>query len=140
MKPDMGSIEVATGATVSLLSLGLGFNQQLTGRDNVILSSMFNGYSRKEAKDLAKKIKEFSELGEFFEQPVRTYSSGMRSRLGFSAGLITKVDVLLIDEVLAVGDKEFKQKAEAAMLEHIGGNDQTVLFVSHSERQIKKSM
>ena len=98
---------------------------------------MFNGYSKKEAISLAEDIRDFSELGDFFEQPVRTYSSGMRSRLGFSAGVITEVDILMIDEVLAVGDKNFKKKAEKAMMEKIF-SDQTVLFVSHSEKQINR--
>lgn len=137
LAPDSGSVSLPPNTTRSLLSLGLGFNNELTGRDNVILSSMFNGYSKKESILIADDIRDFSELGDFFEQPVRTYSSGMRSRLGFSAGLITKVDILMIDEVLAVGDKHFKAKAEKAMLEKIS-SDQTVLFVSHNEKQIKQ--
>jgi len=136
--PDSGSVWMPKGTTRSLLTLGVGFNGELTGRDNVILSSMFNGYNKKQSIDLAEQIKAFSELGNFFEQPVRTYSSGMRAKLGFSAGMITKVDILMIDEVLAVGDKQFRQKAEKAMLEHIGGGDQTVLFVSHAPGQVKK--
>ena len=138
MEPDTGTVWMPKGTTRSLLTLGLGFNGELTGRDNVILSSMFNGYSKKEAIKLAELIKNFSELGDFFEQPVRTYSSGMRAKLGFSAGMITKVDILMIDEVLAVGDKNFRQKAEKAMSEHIAGGKQTVLFVSHAPGQIKK--
>lgn len=138
LAPDSGHVIMPPGTTRALLSLGLGFNNQLTGRDNVVLSSMFNGFSKKDAIKKANEIKDFSELGKFFEQPVRTYSSGMRSKLGFSAGLITKVDILMIDEVLSVGDKDFREKAEKAMLEHIGGQNQTVLFVSHSEKQINR--
>lgn len=136
--PDSGEIWTPKGTTTSLLSLGLGFSGELTGRDNVILSSMFNGYSKERAIEVAEEIKDFCQLGDFFEQPVRTYSSGMRAKLGFSAGIITHVDLLMIDEVLAVGDKNFRAKAEKAMLEKIGGSEQTVLFVSHSEKQVRR--
>ena len=137
LTPDSGSVYLEKGLRISLLSLGLGFNGNLTGRDNAILSCMLNGYSKRESIELLDEIKEFSELGEFFEQPVRTYSSGMKSRLGFATGVLADVDILLIDEVLSVGDKTFKQKAEKTMLEKIHGNN-TVLFVSHSEQQMKR--
>lgn len=137
-QPDTGEVVTSPGTTRSLLTLGLGFNNELSGRDNVILSSMFNGYTKKDAIRAAEGIKEFSGLGRFFEQPVRTYSSGMRSKLGFSAGIVTHVDILMVDEVLAVGDKEFREKAEQAMLEKIGGSGQTVVFVSHSEQQVRR--
>ncbi|MEZ9405858.1 ABC transporter ATP-binding protein [Vibrio sp. 10N.286.48.F5] len=137
-KPDSGRVWVPPGTTRSLLTLGLGFNGDLSGRDNAILSCMFNGFSKTESIELSKEIHAFSELGDFFEQPVRTYSSGMRSKLGFSTGIVSHVDILLIDEVLSVGDKGFKAKAENAMMDKIGGKDQTVLFVSHSEKQIER--
>ncbi|CAH7429287.1 Teichoic acids export ATP-binding protein TagH [Vibrio chagasii] len=137
-KPDSGRVWVPPGTTRSLLTLGLGFNGDLSGRDNAILSCMFNGFSKSESIELSKEIQIFSELGDFFEQPVRTYSSGMRSKLGFSTGIVSHVDILLIDEILSVGDKGFKAKAERAMMDKIGGKNQTVLFVSHSERQIEK--
>lgn len=137
LEPQKGKVIISNGVSRSLLSLGLGFNNELTGRDNVILSSMFNDVTKKQAIGFADEVKAFSELGEYFEQPVKTYSSGMRSRLGFATGIITKVDILLIDEVLAVGDKKFRQKAEAAMMEKIA-SQQTVIFVSHSERQINR--
>lgn len=138
LEPDSGQVWLKPDTTRSLLSLGLGFRNDLSGRDNVILSSMFNGYSKAESKIIADEVKNLSELEEFFEQPVHTYSSGMRAKLGFFSGLVAKVDLLLIDEVLAVGDKNFRKKAEKAMLEHIGGDNQTVIFVSHSESQISR--
>lgn len=120
-----------------LLTLGLGFDTNLSGRDNAILSVMLQGGTRKEAGALIEDIKQFSELGEFFERPVKTYSSGMRSRLGFSTAMKTEVDLLLIDETLAVGDRQFKKKAEKAMMEKIN-SEQTVVFVSHSGSQVSK--
>ncbi|MFB1037393.1 MAG: ATP-binding cassette domain-containing protein [Sinobacterium sp.] len=136
LQPDEGRIVVAPNITRSLLSLGLGFNSQLTGEDNALISCMLNGYSKKDAKLLSKKIEDFSELGKFYTQPVKTYSSGMKSRLGFSTAILSKVDVLLIDEVLSVGDIAFKAKAQNTLLEKIN-SDLTVVFVSHSDQQIK---
>lgn len=136
-KPDVGLVEIDKLTTRSLLSLGLGFNNQLSGRDNALISCMLEGYNKAQAKELLEEIKVFSELGEFFEQPVKSYSSGMRARLGFATGLKIKVDLLLIDEVLSVGDANFKNKAEAALLEKMKG-EQTVVFVSHSAAQVKK--
>ncbi|USE00340.1 ABC transporter ATP-binding protein [Vibrio sp. SCSIO 43133] len=138
MEPDSGSVWMPTGTTRSLLSIGLGFNNELTGRDNAILSCMFNGISMKDAEEIADNIKEFSELGDFFEQPIKTYSSGMKSRLGFSAGIISEVDLLMIDEVLAVGDAAFKKKAERCIVEKMTGSDKSVLFVSHNAKQIQR--
>ena len=135
--PTGGDLEHDKRITRILLTLGLGFDKELTGRDNALLSAMLQGYSRKEAAAALEGIKEFSELGEFFERPVKTYSSGMRSRLGFSTAMKTEVDLLLIDETLSVGDQNFSQKAEKAMMEKIN-SDQTVIFVSHSGKQVNK--
>lgn len=137
ISPDSGEIIVGKNVTRSLLSLGLGFNLHLSGRDNAVLSCMLNGMTKKQSLNCVEKIKEFSELGDFFEQPVRTYSSGMRSRLGFATGVLTEVDILLIDEVLSVGDNKFKEKAEKAMLDKIKGHS-TVVFVSHSIPQMER--
>jgi len=134
---DSGSIDLKYGVTRSLLALGLGFNNQLSGRDNALISCMLNGLNKQQAKEKLEEIKTFSELGDFFEQPVKTYSSGMRSKLGFTTGIVLDVDILLIDEVLSVGDQTFKQKAEQALLDKMKGH-QTVIFVSHSAQQIKK--
>ncbi|WP_394127403.1 ABC transporter ATP-binding protein [Vibrio hepatarius] len=137
LQPNSGKVITPEGTTKSLLSLGLGFSQDLSGRDNAIISCMLNGLTKKEARAALFEIKGFSELGAFFDQPVKTYSSGMKSRLGFSIGLITEVDILMIDEVLSVGDISFRQKAENAMIEKLKGN-QTVLFVSHNEKQVER--
>lgn len=138
MPPTKGMVYTAHHVHVSLLSLGLGFNNELTGRDNTILSAMLNGLTNKQSKEITDKVKEFSELGKFYDQPVRTYSSGMKSKLGFATALYADVDILLIDEVLSVGDETFKKKAEKAMLGIINDDDKTVIFVSHSAAQIKR--
>ena len=134
--PTEGTVEQRRGASSALLSIGLGFRADLTGRDNAILSAMLQGATLEAAQSYLEEIKEFSELGAAFEQPVKTYSSGMRSRLGFTTALITDVDILLIDEVLSVGDAHFRHKAEKAMKSRIH-SDQTVVFVSHSAKQVK---
>lgn len=136
IKPDSGEI-INRGASVSLLALQAGFDPNLSGRDNAILSGMLQGYSRKEVESRLEEIQDFSELGDFFYEPVRTYSSGMRARLGFSISTIISPDVLLIDEVLSVGDKHFKEKAERAIVAKIQ-SQQTVVLVSHSHTQIAK--
>ncbi|WP_405127375.1 ABC transporter ATP-binding protein [Shewanella donghaensis] len=135
--PDSGNLTCGKEISRSLLALGLGFNNNLSGRDNALISCMLNGYTKKESIVLADEVGEFAELGDFFDQPVKTYSSGMRSRLGFASAIIAKVDILLIDETLSVGDNAFKQKAENALLNKISG-EQTVIFVSHSIQQINK--
>jgi lipopolysaccharide transport system ATP-binding protein len=129
-------VKTKRGKTSSLLSLGLGFKVELSGRDNAMLAAMLQGATKKQAISFLEEIKEFSDLGDSFEEPVKTYSSGMRSRLGFTTALMTHVDILLIDEVLSVGDAQFKRKAERAMKERIRG-DQTVVFVSHSDPQVQ---
>ncbi len=134
--PTSGKITFPKHANSALLTLGLGFKANLSGRDNAILSAMLQGSSRTQASSMLDQIQEFAELGDSFDEPVKTYSSGMRSRLGFAAALKTHVDILLIDEVLSVGDAHFKKKAEAAIRERIDG-DQTVVFVSHSDAQIE---
>jgi len=134
--PTSGSVWQRPGKTSSLLTIGLGFRPDLSGRDNAVLAAMLQGSTRKQAQSFLEAIKEFAELGDSFEEPVKTYSSGMRARLGFTTALLTHVDILLIDEVLSVGDAQFKAKAQQAMKERISG-DQTVVFVSHSEGQVK---
>ncbi|XOV89457.1 MAG: ABC transporter ATP-binding protein [Pseudomonadota bacterium] len=135
--PSSGKLLMPDGAkSRSLLTLGLGFRPDLTGADNVVLSLVLQGKSKKEARALLPSIEEFSEIGEFFRQPVRTYSTGMRARLGFATGICSEVDILLIDEVLSVGDAQFRQKAENVMMERLGGH-QTVIFVSQAPPQIE---
>lgn len=135
--PTSGTLSHPGPISRILLTLGLGFDNDLTGRDNAMLSAMLQGHSREQARASLEEIKEFSELGEFFERPVKIYSSGMRSRLGFSTAMKTDVDLLLIDETLSVGDQHFNRKAEKAMMEKING-EQTVIFVSHSPGQLNK--
>ncbi len=122
---------------VSLLSLALGFDIELTGRDNAIISGMFLGARKQTVLEKLDEIIEFSELDEFIDKPIKTYSAGMRARLGFSIALKMQSEVLLIDEVLSVGDENFKHKAETAMTHKISSN-QTVVLVSHSMLQIEK--
>ena len=136
LAPNSGEVIISPGKNASLLTLGLGFKPELSGRDNALLSAMLQGSSRKEAEAFLGEIKTFSELGDSFELPVKTYSSGMRARLGFTTALMTHVDILLIDEVLSVGDAQFRGKAQAAMQERVT-SDQTVVFVSHMAEQVK---
>ena len=134
IRPDRGRI-TNHGASVSLLALQAGFDPNLNGSDNAILSGMLQGFSRREVQDRLNEIQEYSELGDFFFEPVRTYSTGMRARLGFSITTIMSPDVLLVDEVLSVGDQHFKQKAERTMVAKIQ-SQQTIVLVSHSHQQI----
>lgn len=137
VNPSSGNVICAPNTTRALLTLGLGFIPSVSGRENAMYAAMLQGATRKKAKSILDDIAEFSELGEFFDQPVDTYSSGMKSRLGFATAMYTDVDILLIDEVLSVGDAHFKQKAEAAMTDKLR-NTQTCVFVSHSSDQINK--
>jgi lipopolysaccharide transport system ATP-binding protein len=132
--PDRGRL---TRAPVScqLLSLALGFVPHLSGRDNAVLSGLMLGLRRREIVRRLPAILEFSELGDFFEQPISSYSTGMLMRLGFSVAIQIEPDVLLIDEVLAVGDAEFQQMSGAALRERIASGT-TVVFVSHGDAQV----
>ena len=118
------------GVHVELLSLGVGFEGNLSGAENAVLNGMLMGKSRKHMLERIDKIKEFSGLGDFFDYPVYTYSSGMNLRLGFSVAMETDPDVLLIDEVLGVGDEMFSKKSEAALKEKFT-SDRTVVMISH---------
>ena len=135
-EPTAGLVKWAPGATVSLLSLGLGFRPDLTGRENALLSCLMQGLSKADAKNSLGEIEDFAQLGDFFNQPVKTYSTGMRARLGFASALMNRSDVILIDEVLSVGDYEFRRKAEE-MLQNQMTEERGVVVVSHSEQQIK---
>jgi lipopolysaccharide transport system ATP-binding protein len=137
LAPSKGRVWRRPGSSCSLLTLGLGFQPDLSGRDNALLSAMLQGASRREAAGYLEDIREFSELGVSFDEPVKTYSAGMRARLGFTTALLTHVDILLIDEVLGVGDAAFRQKAAAAMRDKLGG-EQTVVLVSHMAAQVRR--
>lgn len=129
--PNAGTIDLR-GNTVSLLSLGVGFKDTLTGRRNIYLSGMLLGFSEKEIREKEKEIVDFAELGEFIDRPVRTYSSGMYSKLAFSITCNLETDIILVDEVLSVGDEGFQKKSLAKMESLIQDKDRTVIIVSHS--------
>jgi len=136
IRPNSGKA-INRGVSVSLLALQAGFDPNLNGRDNAILSGMLQGFFRREIEPRLDEIHEYSELGDFFFEPVRTYSTGMSARLGFSITTIISPDVLLVDEVLGVGDQHFRQKAERTMVAKIQ-SQQTVVIVSHSHQQIAR--
>lgn len=135
-QPDDGIVDTH-GSRASLLTLSAGFDPQLSGYENSILSGMLLGKSKKYVLGMLEDIFNFSGLGKDIYQPLKTYSTGMKARLGFSVAMIMQTDILLIDEVLGVGDLIFRKKAEAALIERIN-SDQTVVLVSHSGSQIKK--
>ena len=137
LAPTSGTVKQRAGKTSSLLTIGLGFKPDLSGRDNSLLAAMLQGSSKRHAQSFLEEIKDFSELGDSFEEPVKTYSAGMRARLGFTTALMTHVDILLIDEVLSVGDAQFRAKAQEAMQERIRG-EQTVVFISHMNSQVEE--
>ena len=120
------------GNTISLLSIGVGFKNALTGRENIYLSGMLLGFSRDFIDEKLEEIIEFSELGDFIDRPVKSYSSGMYSKLAFAITAILETDIMLIDEVLSVGDAKFKKKSYAKMKELISNENRTVLIVSHN--------
>lgn len=136
IKPSEGKVSIK-GRVLSLLEIGSGFHPELTGRENIILNGLLLGFKRSEILEKLNYIIEFSELGEFIEQPIRTYSSGMIARLGFSVVTAAEPDILLIDEVLAVGDLAFQEKCLKKMLD-FKKNGVTIVFVSHDLDSIKK--
>lgn len=129
--PDKGSIDLH-GRTISLLSIGVGFNRKLTGKENIYLSGMLLGFSEEEIAAKEKEIIEFADIGDFIKKPVKTYSSGMYSKLAFAITAILETDIMLIDEVLSVGDAKFKEKSYNKMKELISDTHRTVIIVSHS--------
>lgn len=135
--PDSGVIDLH-GNTVSLLAIGVGFQPRLTGRENIYLSGLLLGFSKKQIDEKIKDIISFADLGDFIDRPVKTYSSGMHSKLAFSITAILETDIMLIDEVLSVGDAKFKKKSYNKMEELINDDKRTVLIVSHSLGTLKK--
>jgi len=136
IEPDRGAIRRAP-VTCQLLSLALGFVPHLSGRDNAVLAGLMLGMRRRDIAARLGAILEFSELGDFFLQPISSYSTGMLMRLGFSVAMQVEPDILLIDEILAVGDAEFQEKSGAALRARIHGGT-TVVFVSHGDTQIRQ--
>lgn len=135
-EPDSGSIN-SFGNKVGLLSLGAGFDNNLSGYDNIFLSGMLLGYNKKYIKSIINEIIEFSELKEFIYKPVGTYSSGMYSKLSFAIAAFLEKDIILIDEVLSVGDIHFKEKSSNKIKELISDKEKTVIIVSHSISTVK---
>lgn len=135
-KPTRGSARVR-GTLVPMLELGSGFDAELTGRENILLNGAILGYSKEFLLSREEEIISYSELGDFIHQPIKTYSSGMLARLAFSIATVVQPDVLIVDEILAVGDERFQQKSRARMMEMMSGGA-TVLFVSHQLSQIRQ--
>lgn len=134
--PNKGSIMIK-GKLTSLLELGAGFHQDFTGRENIYFNASIFGLTKKDIDKRIDEIIAFSELGDFIENPVRTYSSGMYARLAFSIAINVDAEVLLIDEILSVGDKHFQDKC-FAKLEELSKSDKTIVIVSHDLSSMKK--
>lgn len=135
-KPTEGTV-IKRGRVVPLLELGAGFDMQYTGAENIYLYGAVLGYSRDFIASKYDEIVEFSELGRFIDVPLKNYSSGMRARLGFSIATIVRPEILILDEVLSVGDAKFRKKSEERIIDMFA-TDVTVLFVSHSLEQVRK--
>ena len=129
--PTTGEIQVV-GRVSTLLELTAGFDSELTGRENIYLKGTLMGMSDEEIRALEDQIVEFAEIDEYIDQPVRTYSSGMKARLGFSVSVNVKPEILIIDEALSVGDRAFRQKCVKKVREIMTSDDVTLLFVTHS--------
>lgn len=136
LKPTMGSVSVK-GVIAPLIELSAGFDQNYSGRENIFLYGATMGFSRKFIEEKYDEIVEFSELKEFIDAPLKSYSSGMKTRLGFSIATSVKPDVLILDEVLSVGDAAFRDKSEKRIMDMMG-DGVTVLFVSHSTDRVKR--
>ena len=135
-QPDEGVIDTK-GNRVSLMAIGIGFNSNNTGRENILKSGMLLGCDLNYVKAHMEEIIEFSELGDFIDRPVRTYSSGMYSKLSFAVTAILDTDIMLVDEVLSVGDERFRKKSYKKM-EELMLSDRTVLIVSHATDTLQK--
>ncbi len=136
LKPTKGSVQV-NGVIAPLLELGAGFDMNYTGAENIYLYGATMGYSRKYIEERYQQIVDFAELGEFIDVPVKNYSSGMRARLGFAIATAVDPQVLILDEVLSVGDAKFKKKSEAKIMSMFE-KGVTVLFVSHNTAQVRR--
>ncbi len=134
--PTAGSVDVK-GKVAALLELTAGFQNDMTGRENIYVKTALLGLTVKEAHEIESAIIEFAELGDYIDQPVRTYSSGMRVRLGFSININIRPDILVVDEALSVGDKNFKKKCKLKIQELIKQRI-TVLYVSHALDSVKE--
>lgn len=136
MKPTKGKVTV-NGVISPMIELGAGFDQELTARENIFLNGAILGYSKKFLEEKFDEIVEFSELKDFLDVPVKNFSSGMTAKLAFSIATIVNPEILIVDEILSVGDIKFQEKSKNKMLEMIKGGT-TVLYVSHSLQSIKE--
>lgn len=136
MKPTKGRVEVF-GSVAPLIELGAGFDMDLSARENIFLNGAVLGYSRQEMRKEFEAIMDFSELWDFVDSPLKNYSSGMVARLGFAIATVYTPDILIVDEILGVGDYKFQKKCETRMNEIIGYGA-TVIFVSHSIEEVRK--
>ena len=136
LRPTTGSVALY-GNVVPMLELGSGFDMEMTGRENIFLNGAILGYSEEFLNEKYDEIVAFSEIGQFIDIPLRNYSSGMMARLAFSIATVVEPEILIVDEVLAVGDANFQKKSKNRMMELMSGGT-TVLFVSHSLEQIRE--
>ena len=136
LKPYKGSIKVH-GNIAPMIELGAGFDANLTARENIFLNGLILGHSRKFMEEHFEEIVEFAEIGKFLDSPIKNFSSGMKARLGFSVATMVSPDILICDEVLAVGDAKFREKCEDRMKEMLSDGT-TLLFVSHSISQVRQ--
>jgi lipopolysaccharide transport system ATP-binding protein len=135
--PDRGSIRSQPNLRTTLLSIGIGSHSTLSGRQNSILNGMMLGASRRQMLERLERIKEFSELGDFFEEPIYTYSSGMHARLGFATAMEVDPDIMLLDEMLSVGDSSFQKKSADALLARLRSG-KTAVVISHDPHTITR--
>jgi len=136
LKPYKGNISI-NGTVAPLIELGAGFDQELTARENIFLNGCVLGHTEQFMKDHFEEIVEFAGIEEFLDSPLKNYSSGMRARLGFAVATMVKPEILIVDEILAVGDYKFRQKCEKRMREMLDGGT-TLLFVSHNIEEVRR--
>ena len=136
LKPYKGSISV-NGTVAPLIELGAGFDAEMTGRENIFLNGCVLGHTEQFMKDHFEEIVDFAEIRDFLDSPLKNYSSGMKARLGFAIATMVKPEILIVDEILAVGDYKFRQKCEARMNEMLSGGT-TLLYVSHNIDEVRR--
>lgn len=136
LKPYKGSVTV-NGSVAPLIELGAGFDQELTARENIFLNGCVLGHTEKFMQEHFDEIVDFAELHKFLDSPIKNYSSGMKARLGFSVATMVRPEILIVDEILAVGDYKFRQKCEQRMTEMLSGGT-TLLYVSHNINEVKR--
>lgn len=136
LKPTKGTVRV-NGSTAPLIELGAGFDMDLTARENIYLNGAILGYGRKQMRSKFESIIDFAELWDFLDSPLKNYSSGMIARLGFSIATASIPDILIVDEILGVGDYKFQEKCQQRM-DEIVSHGATVIFVSHSLKQVRE--